>query len=570
MSLYTSGGAVPSAPTLLPTGTTTEEQDIDPLQDPESLMGDQGASPPSRPLEIHSDGLDAHRDARAIVGLVQCSQCSYPLQQPMTLPCGNSLCRKCLPELQIREHVSYPIDPTRQQGIKCPFGDCSMVHSLADFSLDVTLAKVMNVIGKEIARYRPITCDTPLLLEEQMAESVRSISTKAVLDDEKTLEYTQPRSRVLHGGRLVATYTLAEMGELAYSSSVAYQSLASSNDSYQYLDIAILEHLKEATRQELDCQVCYNLMLDPLTTTCGHTFCRKCLHRVFDHSTICPVCRRNLSMRPALNVEPSNARLVSLLSGLCPDLLASRASLLDAEAAGLSPDFTTPLFVCTLSYPSMPTFLHIFEPRYRLMIRRAIESGDRKFGMMMYNKDGTPQGDLGATQFMQYGTLLHIISVQMTPDGRSLIETIGVSRFRVKSWALLDGYTVGSIERIDDISIADEERAEILETTSTPGPESPTSAAALLQLDSLSTTALHAICATFIQKMQSVSAPWLHERVLRAYGNPPEDPAQFPYWFASILPISDEEKFRLLPTTSVRERLKICARWVRGIERSSW
>jgi Lon protease-like protein len=548
----------------------TEGRHISPLQDPEDLMGDCNTDARTGPSSIKPDGLDAHRDARAIVRLVQCTQCSYPLQQPMTLPCGNSLCRKCLPQPHVREHVSYPNDPTRQEGITCPFEDCGMEHSWADFSLDVTLTKVMNVIGTEIATYRPITFDTPLLLEQQMVESLKCVSPTSSLKDEKTLEYSQPRSRVLHGGRLVATYTLAEMGELAYSSSVSYHSLATSNETFQHLDVARLEHLKEATRQELDCQVCYNLMLDPLTTTCGHTFCRKCLHRVFDHSTICPVCRRNLSMRPSLNVEPSNARLTSLLSGLCPDLLASRASLLDAEAAGLSPELTTPLFVCTLSYPTMPTFLHIFEPRYRLMIRRAIESGDRKFGMMMYNREGTSQGDLGATQFMEYGTLLHIISVQMMPDGRSLIETVGVSRFRVKSWALLDGYTVGSIERVDDISIADEERAEVLETTNVSTPESPASPAALSQLDSLSTTALYAICATFIQKMQSISAPWLHERVLRAYGNPPDDPAQFPYWFASILPISDEEKYRLIPTTSVRERLKICARWVGGIERSRW
>jgi len=40
-----------------------------------------------------------------------------------------------------------------------------------------------------------------------------------------------------------------------------------------------------------------------------------------------------------------------------------------------------PIFVCTLAYPKIPCPLHIFEPRYRLMIRRCMESGVRKFGM---------------------------------------------------------------------------------------------------------------------------------------------------------------------------------------------
>src|SRR5437762_5538322 len=68
-----------------------------------------------------SAGLDAHRDARAIVRLVQCSLCSYPLKNPMTLPCGNSLCRNCLPQLYIRENISYPDRLGRQHGFACHF-----------------------------------------------------------------------------------------------------------------------------------------------------------------------------------------------------------------------------------------------------------------------------------------------------------------------------------------------------------------------------------------------------------------------------------------------------------------
>ncbi|KAK4956892.1 hypothetical protein LTR66_013338 [Elasticomyces elasticus] len=54
------------------------------------------------------------------------------------------------------------------------------------------------------------------------------------------------------------------------------------------------------------------------------------------------------------------------------------------------------------------------------------------------------------------------------------------------------------------------------------------------------------------------------------YGGPPEDAALFPYWFASILPIADDEKYVLLRTTSVRERLKITAQWIRRMEAQRW
>lgn len=498
-----------------------------------------------------------HRDARAIVRLIQCSQCSLPLRNPYTLPCGNSLCRTCLPELHNRANISYPMTASRQEGFTCPFPECQKDHSLGDCSQDVTLAKVIDRVNLEVTTARPLTVDTPTLLDERP-------HWKNVVDSAK--DQNDPSHRILNGGRLVATYTLAELGELKYDSDVSYQTMSPTGDNYEKLDVAMLTYLKDVTKNELDCQVCYALMLDPLTTSCGHTFCRKCVARVLDHSTMCPICRRDLPMPPGVNNVPGNQRLSKLLAGLCPDLVSARIEAAALEETIMVGEKNVPLFVCTLAYPSMPTFLHIFEPRYRLMIRRAIESGDRKFGMMMYNQRGAVQGDLGSTQFMIYGTLLHINSMELMPDGRSLLETRGVSRFRVKDWNHMDGYIVGNVERIDDVSLAEEEHAEATETTGPP----PARNDLLGQIDHMSTQELLGVGADFITRMRAASAPWLHERVLAAYGSPPDDPALFPYWFASILPISDDEKYKLLSTRSVRERLKITARWVRRIEAHRW
>ena len=46
-----------------------------------------------------------------------------------------------------------------------------------------------------------------------------------------------------------------------------------------------------------------------------------------------------------------------------------------------------PVFVCTMSFPCVPCPLHVFEPRYRLMIRRAMESGTRQFGMCVGSQE---------------------------------------------------------------------------------------------------------------------------------------------------------------------------------------
>lgn len=509
------------------------------------------------PESPSNHAVDPHHDARALIRLIQCSQCSLPLRTPMILPCGNSICRMCLPELHRRENISYPMTANRQEGFLCPFTDCGVDHSLGDCSQDVTLAKMMERISIEIARWRPKTVNTPTLLDERP-------HWRNVIDSSKEKEI--PHSRVLQGGRLVATYTLADIGELKYTSEVAYQTMSPMGDNYEYLDSSMLGILNDVVKTEMECQVCYNLMLDPLTTTCGHTFCRKCVARVLDHSTSCPICRRILPMPPGVLHVPSNRRLTQLLEGICPDSVAARAEAAAQEERAMIGEKNVPLFICTLAYPSMPTFLHIFEPRYRLMIRRAIESGGRKFGMLMCNRRHEVQGELGVTPFMLYGTLLHIISFQMMPDGRSLIETRGLSRFQVKDWDMLDGYIVGKIERQDDVSLAEEEQTEATETRC----PAPLRNDLLAQFDHMSTYELLRVGLDFIARMRAASAHWLHDSVIDVHGSPPENPALFPYWLASILPIADDEKYKLLSTTSVRDRLKITARWIRRIEAQRW
>ncbi|KAK1983844.1 ATP-dependent protease La domain-containing protein [Colletotrichum cereale] len=509
---------------------------------------------------------------RDVVRLIQCRKCARPLREPVTLPCGRSLCKQCLPETHAREYISYPATPNRLQGFECPYQECGRTHAVGDCGVDVILTKAVNNFKAEMDKARETV-------------TTAEVSTHVVIQrssDEQadtTVEH-ETTSRVVKGGPLVAVYTLADSGELGYDSNVTFAEVSSFGDEAATIDNRTFYKVKESVRTEMDCQVCYALFYDPLTTVCGHTFCRSCLHRVLDHSSYCPICRQGLSVSPLLYREscPSNEYLKTIIEAFWADAVLTRGDALAAEALNRHREFDIPIFVCTLSFPMMPTFLHVFEPRYRLMIRRALE-GDRTFGMVLPQRPRTAND----THFVEYGTLLRIVNAEYFADGRSLIETTGVSRFRITRHGILDGYLVGKIERLDDISIAEEEDLEANETqqaldrfesaathqsedSTTPGPPMTTSE----DLAKMPTSELLSLGVSFVERMRQQSVPWLAQRMLTIYGECPNDPALFPWWFASILPAKEYEKYKLLETRSVRERLKICCGWILEWESSSW
>ncbi|KAF1959637.1 ATP-dependent protease-like protein [Byssothecium circinans] len=546
----------------------SSEQCFEPPVHPQALMVRDVLSEESS--EKARLDLAALNDARQLIRLIQCPQCSKPFSSPVTLPCGHSVCRACLPAPKPRANISYPNTPDRLIGVACPLSQCGAEHAAAECSVDVTLTKLMEQLKYEISQHRPPTADSPMMVEEVLREADDTTT------EEKAMLSDQLHARVLHGGRLVATFTMVELGELRYNSNLRYQSLSPTGDEYHDLDLTLLEKLRDTVHKELDCLVCYNMMLDPTTTSCGHTFCRRCLARVMDHSNICPLCRRDLHIAASLQNKGSNTLLNSFQNALCPDLVIARKRAVEAEEQVANEDMSLPLFVCTLSLPTMPTFLHVFEPRYRLMMRRCME-GNKLFGMVMYNKTSAPQGDLGPTQFLEYGTLLEIVNYELLRDGRSFVETRGVGRFKICAHGMLDGYSVGRVERVEDLPLAEEGMLEQSETTTAQEvaeefrrdyPDAPLPAPVALNLNS--TQALLDNCTAFIREMRQASAPWLSARIVQVYGEPPTDPATFPYWFASVLPIAEEEKYVLLRTTRVRERLKIVYSWITRIRGQRW
>ncbi|KAL4927592.1 putative ATP-dependent protease (CrgA) [Aspergillus undulatus] len=482
----------------------------------------------------------------AIVRLIQCSRCSLPFRIPLRLPCGDTLCRSCLPPVRPRIGVSYPASEDRKQGFTCSWGsgtgDCRADHCLGDCGVDVTLTRLVGVF------------DEVLGVGEDETETARGAAAASIESWQET------QSAEVGLDLLKGVYDLVRRGQLDYNASgIRYEQPVHAGGEKT---ICTLDRLRAVVRNELDCQVCYSLIVDPLTTPCGHTFCRSCVAMALAHSNLCPICRRKLNMSSSIWSERINKRLSGLIETLLPDEVASRRADfptdIDVDEGG-----EMPLAVVSLSFPTMPLGLHIFEPRYRLMIQRVMENRGRKFGMVMPNRRGRLQSGLGRAPFMQYGTILAINRHELLPDGRSLLIATGTSRFKVLSWELVDGYHLGKIQRVNDVSISEEEAQESRETAAMNGSSGGN---VDRSIDSMSTQELFQLALDFVLKERRQGAPWLHPRVLLAYGALPTDPALFPWWFATILPSWDEEKYALLTTTTVRQRLKITAGWIKRLE----
>lgn len=90
--------------------------------------------------------------------------------------------------------------------------------------------------------------------------------------------------------------------------------------------------------------------------------------------------------------------------------------------------FRLPLFpLPVVLFPTATMPLHIFEPRYRRMVERCLET-DRRFGLIHHDAD--VQGPF-LTEEGRVGCVAEIQDFQPLPDGRSMLVARGIERFQI-------------------------------------------------------------------------------------------------------------------------------------------
>ncbi|XP_061685505.1 LON peptidase N-terminal domain and ring finger 1, like isoform X2 [Syngnathoides biaculeatus] len=282
---------------------------------------------------------------------------------------------------------------------------------------------------------------------------------------------------------------------------------------------------------DLECSLCMRLFYEPVTTPCGHTFCKNCLQRSLDHAALCPLCKESLKEYLACRKYTVTSVLDALIKEYLPREYEERSKSHWEETRELS-DLTknVPIFVCTMAYPTVPCPLHVFEPRYRLMIRRCMETGTRQFGMCINDPH---------KGFVDYGCMLIIRSVHFLPDGRSVVDTVGGKRFRVLSRGMKDGYSIADIQHLEDTRVADGEELESLQELH---------------------DAVYGQARVWFQNLKVR----FHNQILQHFGPMPEREADIQatpngpaccWWLLAVLPIDPRYQLSVLSMTSLKERL---------------
>jgi Lon protease-like protein len=180
-----------------------------------------------------------------------------------------------------------------------------------------------------------------------------------------------------------------------------------------------------------------------------------------------------------------------------------------------------PLFpLKTVLFPYASLHLHVFEDRYREMVRSCVEY-DRPFGIVLI-REGEEIGETAEPYLV--GTAVRIVKVRTHDDGRMDLQVQGERRFRIRRLAEDRPYLVGLVEPVIELEGEESARAHALVSRAREGFQ--------MLIEGLIARPNFSIQVRF-----------------------PTDPVVLSFTIANILPMENLTKQRLLETTDTLERI---------------
>ena len=302
------------------------------------------------------------------------------------------------------------------------------------------------------------------------------------------------------------------------------------------------------TNEDCECPLCFKLMYKPCILTCGHSFCKACIERASDYDLRCPLCREDIVLQSKSAVGDSltaNIALYKLISRIYSSeyRIREEESFLvrerhqDRDLLFLLDCYVAPV---GLNFPMI-----LFEPRYKLFLRRCLEWKSSQFGIV-YCPNECDEKDMG-----RVGVMLRITSHAVLADGRIIINTKSLYRFEIDSPETVDGYWIGRtkllVDRPDSNATHDTPHNEDLKQSNC------TSEAELQFYDGLFREIVFKYEVIWEQKKVEISS------INSQYGMipTPNDSSEYlSLWTISLLNVSCLEKHKLLCISNTLERFK--------------
>ena len=316
--------------------------------------------------------------ASQLVPLFHCPVCPKPspLVAPVTLFCGHTVCAR-----HVLLSPSSPSEPRLLRLSPCPLESCTVSPSdpvtrpNIPASSRVTFYPAPDVaLGRDAAAFATIPQSrTDITINklasivhryDQLARSTRTLdsssgSDSSDTDDEEILDTNTTRPSPSQPGASTTGSTSIVPSD-ASSSSISTQIASSLDASLQHqapgrsnarkrrrkhhppprhLDSPAqsTDHFEKELLAELSCEICFNLLYEPITSPCQHvralshpsrfvfvplfsiqplytcqTLCSRCLYRSLDHGRHCPLCRQELPGPMYFQDHPFNKTIISI------------------------------------------------------------------------------------------------------------------------------------------------------------------------------------------------------------------------------------------------------------------
>lgn len=179
--------------------------------------------------------------------------------------------------------------------------------------------------------------------------------------------------------------------------------------------------------------------------------------------------------------------------------------------------------------------LHVFEPRYRDMIRDCLRAdGEPEFGQALITK-GWEAG--GGDERSMVGTVAQMLEVQALDENRYALIAVGTRRIRVSAWLPDDPYPIADVDDWPD------------EDPDPPGLDVEVAASHARVRGAL------ALAAELAAKADDGALEFPADALADADDEISDDPLLATYHLAALAPIGPADRFRLLSAPGPTARL---------------